>query len=209
MGTEQAKRQRGRQPQTAHNQTSGELVDAALSVAQTHGIAATTTRRIAAQAGLPLGTVHYWFANKDALIEAVITRLFDDVRHRLHENLRGASLAEDLHQGYAAVSNPDQLLVLFECILHEARTGGDSGIVDDLYTDYLATATAVTERWCADAQLNIPGGPAVLAQFIIALFDGLSLGRLASPQNTNDNAILTLVASLLDSASGRTGPTAD
>jgi AcrR family transcriptional regulator len=52
-----------------------ELVEAAGRVVARDGIAAATTRRIAEEAGLPQGLVHYWFASKDELLEEVIMTL--------------------------------------------------------------------------------------------------------------------------------------
>src|SRR5215469_4946535 len=52
-----------------------ELVEAAGRVVARDGVAAATTRRIAEEAGLPQGLVHYWFASKDELLEEVIMTL--------------------------------------------------------------------------------------------------------------------------------------
>ncbi len=52
-----------------------ELVEAAGRVVARDGIAGATTRRIAEEAGLPQGLVHYWFASKDELLEEVIMTL--------------------------------------------------------------------------------------------------------------------------------------
>src|SRR5215469_9316126 len=52
-----------------------ELVEAAGRVVARDGVAAATTRRIAEEAGLPHGLVHYWFASKDELLEEVIMTL--------------------------------------------------------------------------------------------------------------------------------------
>ena len=56
-----------------------QLVDAALEVASQHGIAATTVRRVAEQAGVALGVVHYCFEDKDELFAALATRIVDSL----------------------------------------------------------------------------------------------------------------------------------
>ena len=45
-----------------------ELVEAAIKVALDEGLDAATVRRIAAEAGVSLGTVHYCFGSKLSLI---------------------------------------------------------------------------------------------------------------------------------------------
>lgn len=50
------------------------LVDAAVEVIVAEGLARTTTRRVAEQAGAAIGTLHYCFKNKEDLMQAVIER---------------------------------------------------------------------------------------------------------------------------------------
>ncbi|MEH3075531.1 MAG: TetR family transcriptional regulator [Quadrisphaera sp.] len=73
--------------------TRDALVSAALRVVEAEGLPAATTRRVAAEAGLPLGTVHYWFADKRQLVAAVTDALLHEVRERA----AGASDLRDAH----------------------------------------------------------------------------------------------------------------
>ena len=52
-----------------------QLIDAAIRIALRDGLDNTTVRRIATEAGVSLGTVHYCFDNKRALLEAVVETL--------------------------------------------------------------------------------------------------------------------------------------
>ena len=52
-----------------------ELVDAALHIIATQGIAALSTRRLAAQVGLSSGAIFRHFASLEALLEALVTRV--------------------------------------------------------------------------------------------------------------------------------------
>ena len=45
-----------------------QLIAAATRVVAREGVAAATTRRIAQEAGVPHGLVHYWFSGKDELL---------------------------------------------------------------------------------------------------------------------------------------------
>ncbi len=52
-----------------------ELIDAALDIIATHGIAALTTRRLAAQVGLSSGAIFRHFASIEVLLDAVVSRV--------------------------------------------------------------------------------------------------------------------------------------
>ncbi|MDP3274820.1 MAG: TetR/AcrR family transcriptional regulator [Deltaproteobacteria bacterium] len=52
-----------------------ELTDAALHIIATQGIAALTTRSLAARVGLSTGAIFKHFASLDALLDAVVTRV--------------------------------------------------------------------------------------------------------------------------------------
>ena len=56
-----------------------QLVEAALTVAASEGITAATVRRVAEQAGVALGVVHYCFDDKDELFIALAARIVDDL----------------------------------------------------------------------------------------------------------------------------------
>lgn len=59
------------------------LIEAAIGLAESKGVAAVTTRDVASAAGVSLGVVHYCFENKDALmtelVKALSTRLQESV----------------------------------------------------------------------------------------------------------------------------------
>lgn len=55
-------------------QRRSELVETAVRVMARDGAWALTTRAVAAEAGVPHGTVHYAFSSKDELLRAVLRR---------------------------------------------------------------------------------------------------------------------------------------
>jgi AcrR family transcriptional regulator len=56
--------------------TVGVLLDATEIVFAKHGFHATTTNRIAAAAGVSIGTLYHYFPSTEALIEAVVHRMW-------------------------------------------------------------------------------------------------------------------------------------
>src|SRR6478609_8303639 len=66
------------------------LIDTALDVIAEHGVAGTTHRRVAAAAGVPLGSTTYYFADLGDLLRAAFGRLADQVSERFEARLAPA-----------------------------------------------------------------------------------------------------------------------
>ncbi len=66
------------------------LIDTALEVIAEHGVAGTTHRRVAAAAGVPLGSTTYYFADLGDLFRAAFGRLADQVSERFEARLASA-----------------------------------------------------------------------------------------------------------------------
>ncbi len=71
------------------------ILDAALDVIAESGVHRTTHRRIAARAGVPLGSLTYYFGGIDDLLAQAFTRLADTMSQVYRRTVQGAgSLAE-------------------------------------------------------------------------------------------------------------------
>src|SRR6478735_10340617 len=66
------------------------LIDTALDVIAEHGVAGTTHRRVAAAAGVPLGSTTYYFADLGDLLRAAFGRLADQISVRFEGRLAPA-----------------------------------------------------------------------------------------------------------------------
>jgi AcrR family transcriptional regulator len=73
-----------------------QLLQTALDVATKDGIAAVTVRRVAEDAGVALGVVHYCFADKDELLAAMAQRIVDDLVEAGAAGLTEPATAPDL-----------------------------------------------------------------------------------------------------------------
>jgi DNA-binding transcriptional regulator YbjK len=60
-----------------------------------HGVAGTTHRRVAAAAGVPLGSTTYYFADLHDLLGAAFARFADQISERFEARLAPARSAED------------------------------------------------------------------------------------------------------------------
>jgi AcrR family transcriptional regulator len=80
MRRKTAKPVRRRAKQERARETIGVVLEAAAQVLQRDGYARATTNRIAAAAGVSVGTIYQYFANKDAIFDALIRREIDGLQ---------------------------------------------------------------------------------------------------------------------------------
>ncbi|MFC8849738.1 MULTISPECIES: TetR/AcrR family transcriptional regulator [unclassified Micromonospora] len=178
------------------------LIDAAVTVVERDGVAAATTRQIAEEAGLPLGTVHYWFAGKDELFRAVIDTLLGEMRDELAKRASLTDPAHRLADTFAALTalRPGRQLALFELTTYVLRNEQLRSLAADQYAAYRTAAEAGLEPWRERADRSLPGGSAALAALLVAVFDGLTLAALADPADSRGAEALTLFSHLLTGA---------
>jgi AcrR family transcriptional regulator len=188
-----------------------ELVTAATRVIAREGVAAATTRRIAAEAGLPLGTLHYWFASKDDLLAAVIEAALTDLElaAAATQTLKRDRDAPDLLAAFRAAwhvvvtDEPGRQLSLFEMTTMALRTDGMSELAARQYGSYRRTATETVKLWYDKAGVELPGGVEALGQLVQTVFDGTTIAWLADPEGTDPEAIFSLLCGLLDGATSK------
>ncbi|WP_194905188.1 TetR family transcriptional regulator [Quadrisphaera sp. INWT6] len=201
------------------------LVEAAVRVVEREGVAAATTRRIAAEAGLPLGAVHYWFRDKRALLAAVVAALLDQVREQAlvptgrtegqaegqpEGQPEGRASGEDgglaaLHRRLAALPAERQL-ALFEVTTHALRDPALHHLAREQYAAYREVALAAVASWAGDGVDALPGGRAALATLLVACLDGLTLAALADGPARGDDGAVDLLLHLLRGALPPTPP---
>jgi AcrR family transcriptional regulator len=184
-----------------------QLIAAATRVVARDGVAAATTRRIAQEAGVPHGLVHYWFSGKDELLEEVVQGMLRQLEAVTSvpaaARPSGRSAAEDVidrfRSAFAVVERDDRgrQIALFELTTWSLRSPDHREVARTQYAAYRATAATVTSAWLAEHNVELPGAPDVLAQFVAALFDGVNLAWLADPDGTRPDEIFALASTLL------------
>ncbi|MEU1999336.1 TetR/AcrR family transcriptional regulator [Nocardia gamkensis] len=79
---QKAARQRRRPTQQRAKETREQILDTAARLFGECGIAETSTNRIAAEAGLSIGTVYRYFPDRTAIVDELRERLFDNAERR-------------------------------------------------------------------------------------------------------------------------------
>jgi AcrR family transcriptional regulator len=183
-----------------------QLIAAALEVVTRDGLAAATTRRISEQAGLPLGTFHYWFSNKEELFEC----LFEEILKEIEESaglVGGArqgdmpSVLQLLQSAFAVVRDRDdegvkRQIVPYELTVLALRTPAFRDFARRQYELYRQVATNMAGPLLDHVDPRLPGGPDAVIQLVTALFDGLTLAWIADPDGTNPDAVFSLLEAL-------------
>jgi AcrR family transcriptional regulator len=161
-----------------------ELIAAAIRVIAERGVGAATTRAIATEAGMPLGSIHYIFASHDELLRAVIATVIDE--ERLTAELRSVAagtLEDAVRAGLESYidlleADPSREIALFELAL-VARRQDASGQMRTQWAAYYATAEAILD-YAADLTGSEWTTPLPeLAHHLIVVIDGITTTWLA------------------------------
>ncbi|WP_141579070.1 TetR/AcrR family transcriptional regulator [Actinomadura sp. WMMA1423] len=162
------------------------IIDAAVVVIASHGLAGATTRRIAEQAGAPLGALHYCFRNKAELIDVVAERgavmlreAFDGVDPDLGLE---ATIRDSVSAYWRWVqTNLGLQLALLELGMWRIRQAAEG---ESVYSMYDAFGTDLLKRNLELAVKADGAAPAItveeITRFITHRFDGMILEYAAS-----------------------------
>ncbi|WP_329214428.1 TetR/AcrR family transcriptional regulator [Streptomyces sp. NBC_01485] len=172
-----------------------QLTAAAIRAMARDGVARTTTRSIAAEAGVSLSVFHYCFDSKQALVESVITTITDDYVTVVKEALRPrATLEETVRAGFQAYwehvrAHPDAHMLTYELTQYALRQPGFEHLARRQYEMYGDAYTELIEQLgdSMDFRLSVP--VPVLARYLAAMTDGLTLNYLV----LGDAAVWTAV----------------
>ncbi|WP_093771890.1 TetR/AcrR family transcriptional regulator [Streptomyces sp. yr375] len=161
-----------------------QLTAAAIRAMARDGVAGTTTRSIAAEAGVSLSVFHYCFDSKQALVESVITSITDEYVSVVKEALRPrATLEETVRAGFQAYwdhvrAHPDAHLLTYELTQYALRRPGFEQLARRQYELYGDAYTELIEQLSASMNLRLRVPVAVLARYLAAMTDGLTLNYL-------------------------------
>jgi AcrR family transcriptional regulator len=169
-----------------HDERRRQLTGALLRIAATRGLQAVTMREVAAEAGVSLRLVQYYFTDKRTLLDAGLAELAARLDRRVKARAAAAGGSPTVRQ-------------VFELVLGAVLPADEPSRHDQLaWTAYYAAA--LTDPAFADAAAGAMAYPDALEDFLTA--------RLAAAQQAGDldpaRAPRTEVAALLALANGLT-----
>ncbi|GGW52247.1 MULTISPECIES: TetR/AcrR family transcriptional regulator [Streptomyces] len=187
-----------------------QLIRAAIDYMAREGVAAGSTRAIAAELGVAQATVHYTFGTKEGLYRAVMEQLTQDLITQVEEAApTDAGFEETLSTLAAALwrtvrEQPASHQLLTELTMFALRTPALSETLES----HFRGATDVTARLITEAAER-NGQPLAqpaetIARFFLAGFDGLTTQRLSHPDEDAEHTCLqAFVSAVVAMAGGR------
>ncbi|MEU9390107.1 TetR/AcrR family transcriptional regulator [Streptomyces sp. NPDC048324] len=176
-----------------------QLTEAAIRAMARDGVPRTTTRSIAAEAGVSLSVFHYCFDSKQALIESVITTLTDHSVIVVKEALRPkATLEETVRAGFRAYwdhvrAHPDEHMLTYELTQYALREPGFEHLARRQHELYAGAFAELIERLRLDRDLELKVPVPVLARYLAAVTDGMTLNFLVLGDESAWSEILDTV----------------
>jgi DNA-binding transcriptional regulator YbjK len=145
------------------------IIDACLDVVVAHGVAGTSHRKVAAAAGVPLGSMTYHFTGMEELLREAFTRFATAASDRFEHRLGAATTPQEAAAAVVALITGDVL-----------TTRRDLVLTSELYT-LAAREPAfrdLTNRWMARSRAALERHfDPVTARLLDALIEGLTLHR--------------------------------
>jgi AcrR family transcriptional regulator len=185
-----------------------QMVAAARSVLAREGVARTTLRAVATEAGVPLGTMQYAFRSKELLLRAVIDDVVGEIAEVLQESAdleHGLehAIRQGMHHFWAqlVVKQTNLQLMQYELTMYALRTQGHENLARWQYDRYCS----IVAVWCQEAANNASETCAVpfaqLGRVIVAGVDGLILQHVCDPNEARSledlDALIEMVLSLV------------
>ncbi|MFI6277159.1 TetR/AcrR family transcriptional regulator [Streptomyces sp. NPDC050988] len=187
-----------------------QLIKAAIDFMTREGVAAGSTRAIAAELGVAQATVHYTFGTKEGLYRAVMEQLTQDLLAQVEAAAPADGGFEETVGALAAAlwrtvrEQPASHQLLTELTMFALR----SPALGEALEAHYRGVTEVTARLITEAAERT-GRPLAqpvetIARFFLAGFDGLTLQHLSLPAEEAERTCLqALVSAVVAMAGGR------
>ncbi|MEU9702211.1 TetR/AcrR family transcriptional regulator [Streptomyces sp. NPDC047981] len=173
-----------------------QLTEAAIRAMTRDGVPRTTTRSIAAEAGVSLSVFHYCFDSKQALLESVITAITDHYVGTVKKALRPrGSFRETIRAGFGAYwehvrAHPGEHMLTYELTQYALRTPGFEPLARRQHERYAEIYHELIEELDASMTLDLRVPVPVLARYLAAVTDGLTLNLLVVGHDEESSAAL-------------------
>jgi AcrR family transcriptional regulator len=164
------------------------IIDAMrLSVAR-RGVAGSTFDRVAREAGVSRGLLHYYFGTKERLLAEVVRRDCDLRMALLDQQLAAASTAEDFVELLRVTLEelvrdaPEVITVVYELFLLSRRNEEIAAEFAEVIRRTREAVAAILARKAEEGVLALRGEPDAVAEVLFGLADGLALRMLGEPE---------------------------
>lgn len=203
----------GRMAHVSAAERRPQLIKAAIGLMSREGLAAGSTRAIAAELGVAQATVHYTFGTKEELYRAVLEQLTDDLITQVERAAPTDAGFEETARALATAlwqtvrDQPASHQLLMELNLFALRTPHLGAALTDHYSRVIEVTARLVREAAARAHQELALPAETIAQFFLAGFDGLIVQKLALPGgDAGDAGLDVLISAVLALADGRLDP---
>jgi AcrR family transcriptional regulator len=192
-----------------------QLIKAAIDLMTREGVAAGSTRAIAAELGVAQATVHYTFGTKEGLYRAVMEKLAAELVSKVEQATpQKAGFEETIGTLAAALwqtvrEQPANHQLLSELMMLALRTPSLAEAGQRHYRDVTEAAARILAEAAGRTGQTLAQPAETIARYFLAGFDGLMMQHLSLPDEEAEQICLgALVSAVLALADGRLAPTA-
>ncbi|NKX54256.1 TetR/AcrR family transcriptional regulator [Arthrobacter mobilis] len=182
-----------------------QFVRSAARVIAQDGLAAATTRRIAAEAGAPLASLHYCFRSKDELLQEVYYFLSRDYAQSLPPVAAADAGLDAVVRAHAKriwermLAEPHEQVTTFELLLRRFRVSAEEepqalAMNRSMYEGWIRSTCELFESAARNAGEEVPDNLELAARLFIAGIDGISMQYLADPDPQRSAALVDMLA---------------
>ncbi|WP_037673291.1 TetR/AcrR family transcriptional regulator [Streptomyces griseus] len=178
-----------------------QLIKAAIALMAREGVAAGSTRAIAAELGVAQATVHYTFGTKEDLYRAVMEQLTQDLVAQVEQAAPTdagfedtlVTLAEALW--HTVLEQPASYQLLTELSMFALRTPRLQEALQGHYRGISAVTTKLISEAAERAGHQLAQPAETIARFFLAGFDGLTMQHLSLPDEEAERVCLRALIS--------------
>jgi AcrR family transcriptional regulator len=177
----------GRPKKSLSGEKAQRIVEAMRRSVARHGTAGSTFERVAREAGVSRGLLHYYFGTKEQLLVEAVRRACELRLERLERQLAGAQTADDFiglmarHLQEMVREDPDFVTLLFELFTLSRRNA-------DIAVEYATLLRSMREQVAGmltvaheDGVLRLHAEAEAVAEILFSLGDGFALRMLTEP----------------------------
>lgn len=165
----------------ATGERRAQLLAAAIRVLARAGLAETTTRKIAAEAGINQATLLYYFGSKDDLLFAVLQEMMRATQEIALQRVPEAANLRDAVAGAIRAfwghveATPELQIMQYELTLYALRNPEAAWLAKEQYAGYSGVVETLLREICAAAGQTSAIPFDALARFIVGGLDGIIL----------------------------------
>ncbi len=164
------------------------IVEAMRISVAARGIAGATFDHVAREAGVSRGLLHYYFATKERLLVEVVRRECEVRIERMEAAVAGAGSAEEVLAALVASfeellgAGHTALVMFYEMMTLAQRNAEIAAELAELGRRTRSAMAAVLRARAQAGVLELRADAEVLATFLFALADGITVRKLSEPE---------------------------